>query len=346
MKAYQLHGINDLRFVETDKPKLKKGYVLLEVKAAGICGSDIPRIFETGTYHFPTVPGHEFAGIVREVFDKEDERFIGKRVGVFPLIPCKECDSCLQENYETCSHYNYLGSRTDGGFAEYVLVPTWNLIELPNEVSFEEAAMLEPIAVSLHAMKQIDWSNRESAVIYGVGPIGMMAAQWLRSFGIKQILLVGNKPEQIKLANAIGFTDVCNCKEQDALQWIKEQTGGNGVDVAVEGVGTSECLTQCLESVKAKGSILTLANPKGDMNLDKQAYWKILRKQLTVCGTWNSRFGTSTDDNWKEAVAALSSNQISAAPLITHKLSFEELPTGLAIMKDKKEFYCKVMITR
>ena len=120
MKAYVLEAVNKLEYKEVSMPECKSGYALVEVKAAGICGSDIPRIFETGTYHFPTIPGHEFSGIVREVVDEEYKDLIGERVGVFPLIPCRECTPCKEEKYELCRNYNYLGSRCDGGFAEYV----------------------------------------------------------------------------------------------------------------------------------------------------------------------------------------------------------------------------------
>lgn len=115
MKAYVLEGINQLEYKEIDKPQLSDGYVLVAVQAAGICGSDIPRIFTTGTYHFPTIPGHEFSGKVVEAYDESGASWVGKRVGIFPLIPCKECAPCQKEAYEMCSNYNYLGSRCDEG---------------------------------------------------------------------------------------------------------------------------------------------------------------------------------------------------------------------------------------
>ena len=126
MKAYVLDGIGQLVYRDVPLPRLHADEVLVEVVNAGICGSDVPRIFKTGTYHFPTIPGHEFAGIVREVSDEQYRSLIGKRVGVFPLIPCMRCEQCRSKSYEMCQSYNYLGSRTDGGFAEYVAVPVWN----------------------------------------------------------------------------------------------------------------------------------------------------------------------------------------------------------------------------
>ena len=143
MRAYELHGVNDLRREDIEKPEIPSGWVLVQVKASGICSSDIPRIFTNGTYHFPTIPGHEFSGVVAAYGEGVPEERVGKRVGIFPLIPCRTCPQCRQKKYEMCEHYDYLGSRRDGGFAEYVAVPDWNLMELPENVSFREAAMLE-----------------------------------------------------------------------------------------------------------------------------------------------------------------------------------------------------------
>ena len=109
MKVYELYGIGDLRYEETAKPELKNGEALVKVQAAGICGSDIPRIYRTGTYHFPTIPGHEFAGTVVSVADEAAEDLVGKRVGIFPLIPCKNCSPCKVHQYELCRQYNYMG---------------------------------------------------------------------------------------------------------------------------------------------------------------------------------------------------------------------------------------------
>ena len=164
MRAYELHGVNDLRREDIEKPEIPSGWVLVQVKASGICSSDIPRIFTNGTYHFPTIPGHEFSGVVAACGEGVPEDRIGKRVGIFPLIPCRTCPQCRQKKYEMCEHYDYLGSRRDGGFAEYVAVPDWNLMELPENVSFREAAMLEPLSVALHAVKRSGVKPGDTAV--------------------------------------------------------------------------------------------------------------------------------------------------------------------------------------
>ena len=136
MKAYSLHAVNDLRYEEVEIPELKSGWALVRVMATGICSSDIPRVFTKGTYHFPTIPGHEFSGIVEKVADTKNEYWVDKHVGVFPLIPCRSCDPCKEHHYEMCEHYDYIGSRRDGAFAEYVAAPIWNLLEIPDNIPF------------------------------------------------------------------------------------------------------------------------------------------------------------------------------------------------------------------
>ena len=111
MKALVLHGVGDLRYEEIDVPELKEGTVLLKIKACGICSSDIPRIFVNGTYHFPTVPGHEFSGQIVAVGDGADEALLGRRSCVFPMLPCRTCKACGMEEWAQCSGYSYFGSR-------------------------------------------------------------------------------------------------------------------------------------------------------------------------------------------------------------------------------------------
>ena len=153
MKAQVLYGINDMRYEDIEEPQLKDGWVIVKVMAAGICGSDIPRIYKTGAHVHPIVIGHEFSGKVVKTYNGDSD-WSGKRVGVFPLIPCGKCKCCQDKRYEMCSNYNYLGSRCNGGLAEYVAVPEWNLLELTENISYRQAAMLEPMAVAVHAMRQ------------------------------------------------------------------------------------------------------------------------------------------------------------------------------------------------
>lgn len=151
INALVLHGVNDLKYQKIDNYTLKKDCVLVKIKYCGICSSDIERIFLTGTYHFPTIPGHEMSGQIVGVND-EDEELLGKKACIFPLMPCMKCKACEKEEYAQCSNYNYFGSRCDGGFAEYLLVPKWNLVLFDDSLDYKIAALCEPAAVSLHAI--------------------------------------------------------------------------------------------------------------------------------------------------------------------------------------------------
>lgn len=349
MKAYVLNGISQLDYMEVEKPELKAGWVLVQVGAAGICESDIPRIFKTGTYHFPTVPGHEFAGKVVEVFDKEAEHWLGKRVGVFPLIPCKECFVCKDEKYEMCRNYDYLGSRRDGGFAEYVAVPVWNLIELPEKMPMEAAAMLEPTAVARHAVKRLQITSEDTVALFGLGTIGIIMTQWLHIMGVKKVYAVGHHQEHGEAMKRTAspdfeyFNDVqgIQCSVQD---WLMERTDGKGVTIAIDCVGSSEVLSTCINCVRPGGQVLSVGNPRGDVDLEKAVYWKILRNQIRLTGTWNSSFTHSPEDDWNQVVRACCDGTLKLSELITHRLPFDELEKGLLIARDKIEYRNKIMI--
>lgn len=346
MKAYVLEQIGQLTYKDVPVPRLNADEVLVEVVNAGICGSDIPRVFKTGTYHFPTIPGHEFAGVVRQAAAEENKRLIGRKVGVFPLIPCMKCEQCKKKSYEMCQSYNYLGSRTDGGFAEYAAVPVWNLIELPLEVSFEDAAMLEPACVALHAIRQTDMTDIGSAAVYGCGTIGMLVLQWLASMGVKNLYAVGTREEQQRLLTGLVDCVFCNCHEKDPVNFIREQTDDTGVDIVFECVGVRDSVNNAISLARAGGQIVFVGNPAGDIELDKQVYWKILRKQLVIYGTWNSSFTRAEDDDWHMTVRAIQEGKIHPSAQITQRFSFDMLHDGLKAMQDKAVFTNKVMIGR
>ena len=220
MKAWVLHDIGDIQFEEVKEPQPAKVEVIVKVKSAGICGSDIPRIYKTGTYHFSTIPGHEFSGIVADVGIGVKPEWKNKRVGVFLLIPCRVCTSCKKEQYEMCSNYGYLGSRQDGGFAEYVAVPEWNLIEIPESVSFEEAAMMETMSVTVHAMRRAQPDKDGVCVVCGLETIGMLLLTFLKDVGVRNIITVGNKDFQRQTVAKLGLTEDCYCdsRTEDVLK--------------------------------------------------------------------------------------------------------------------------------
>ncbi len=326
MKAAVLHGIGDLRIEEVPVPECEEDEVLVRIRRCGICGSDIPRIFTKGTYHFPTIPGHEFAG---EVVASPSGEYVGQRVSVFPLLPCMQCEPCKQEEYALCEHYDYYGSRRDGGFAEYLAVKKFNLVPLPDNVTFDEAAMCEPCSVALHALRRAGVSKGDRVVIFGAGPIGLLAAQAAKTQGASSVALADVDPQKLNFARKLGME-------------VYEE-GDSPADVVIEGTGASSALAGCLAAAKRGGTVLCMGNPMGEMRLSQNEYWHILRKELNVRGTWNSRYAHDQND-WHDAISALSSGSIRASELITAHVSLNELVDMLKKMRDHTEFYVKVMI--
>lgn len=346
MKAWTLRGVGDIRYGETAMPQPKAGEVLVAVKAAGICGSDIPRIYETGAHVHPLVPGHEFSGLVVKAGGDAGTKWLGRRVGIFPLIPCGKCDACQKRQYELCRSYGYLGSRTDGGFAEYAAVPEWNLIGLPDGVPYEEAAMLEPMAVAVHAMRRVQPQKNDTAVILGLGTVGMLLLMFLMDAGIENILVIGNKEFQRKNVIRLGLDEsrYCDSRTQEVSEWVMRRTDKKGADVFFECVGRNGTFSQAVDLTAPMGRVCLVGNPCSDMTLEKAVYWKILRNQLTVTGTWNSSFTHQKDDDWHYVLDRLAHKKISPKELISHKLKLKDAESGFLLMREKTEDYIKVML--
>src|SRR5574344_950173 len=324
MWAYNLHKINDLRFENVADPICSDDEVLVEVKAAGICGSDIPRVFSTGTYHFPTIIGHEFSGVIKGT---------SIRVGVFPLIPCNNCKQCSSKHYDMCESYGYLGSRQDGGFAQYVKVPKWNLIELPSSVSYEQGAMLEPMSVAVHAIRKSKVNLNNSVVVQGLGTIGIFVVMFLKEMGISNIKVIGSKEIQKDFANELCVDFIDRTSIPDNLQ----------SDIYFDCVGTNEVMINAINYVHHLGKVICVGNPHSDFELSKQVYWKILRKQLTLIGTWNSSYTRSDDADWHSVLNKLEQKVIPPEKFITHRYNYLQLPLALESMKNKNA-YIKEMI--
>ena len=333
MKVYNLHAVNKLQYEDIPIPQIPPGWALVQVYTVGICSSDIPRIFSKGTYHFPTIPGHEFSGIVTAVGTETDNKWLQKRVSVFPLIPCQNCQPCSQKKYEMCEHYDYIGSRRDGAYAEYVAVPVWNLIELPSELSLQEAALLEPLAVSLHAAKKACIQKGDRVAIIGTGMIGFAAAQWCKILGASHVVVYGRSDKKKSLASNI-----------PGVEYAILANASTKYDVIIEAVGSNSAITSSVDLADNEGRIVLMGNPEGDIAFNQDIYWKILRKQLSLIGTWNSTYDSGEHSDWTEVIDALKNKKIDVVPLITHTFKKEDCMKALELMKNQTEIYCKVVV--
>lgn len=346
MEALVLHAVGDLRLEQIPIPTVSDGQVRVRIGFCGVCGSDIPRIFSKGTYRFPTVCGHEFAGTVDDCGSEVDGIEVGDKVVVFPLLWCGKCTACEHGIYAQCSDYDYLGSRSNGAFAEYVVAPKENILRVPEGVSLEEAAQTEPAAVALHAIRRVqDPLVGKTVAIFGTGPIGLMVAQWAKILGSAQVLLFDVVPEKLELARRIGFENVFNSTEADAVNIVNDHTEGKGAHVCIEAAGVPETYRNAFGSVGRGGSVVLLGNPAADVTLPAPLISQLMRREAKVFGTWNSDYSiTGNNDDWRTVLQAMATHKLDLYPLITHTVSLKDSMNILHLMKNRSEFYAKVLI--
>jgi len=342
VKACVLHAVGDLRVEDVPTPMPREGEVLIRVGACGVCGSDIPRVFTKGTYRFPTIPGHEFAGTITAVGGSVDPAMVGRRAAVFPLVPCFRCAPCEVGAFAQCEQYDYLGSRSDGAFAEYVRVPAWNLVLLPMEVSLEAAAMVEPAAVAAHALRRGKLELGDQVLIFGAGPIGLLVAAWAKVLGAAKILLIDVDVEKLRFARKLGYDHLYDAAQGDVPGWVKRKTT-HGPDLVIEASGSSIAYGQAMQCARTFGRVVLLGNPAGDMTLSQEAYWAILRKELQVLGTWNSAYANIPRNEWEMTVNYMATGKLEVEQLITHRIGLDEMNAHLAMMRDRSAFSNKIL---
>jgi len=318
--------------------------ILVQVKFSGICGSDIPRTYKSKAYHYPVVMGHEFSGIVREV-PAGSEYAAGSRVVVFPLLPCYQCTACKTGDYAQCSSYDYYGSRRDGGFGELVRVPAANLFRVPDSVDLLSAAMTEPCAVALHGVEKLDIRAGMSALVIGAGPIGNMVAQWLRVKGCDPVYIADVDAAKLGIAAGMGFIPIDSSRVDPADEIRKlEGTGAetDGVDCVVEAVGFPATFLQATRAAGRFGQIVFMGNISGTFSVPEKDFSRILRNEIRIAGTWNSRIEPRGKDEWTRVLQFLDT-RIQVKPLISHQVPISKGKEIFDGVYGKKEWFNKVI---
>lgn len=341
MWAWNLYAPADLRYEEVPVPEIGPGEALVKVRAVGVCGSDISRLMKTGTYHYPTICGHEFAGEVVAAAPDVANCRVGDRVTVIPLLPCGTCDYCRLGHYQLCEHYNYLGSRTDGAYAEYVKVWAGNVLPLPKGVPFEAAAMTDPAAVALHAVRRLPLQPGQSVVVLGIGPIGLLALEWAKLLGAGKVVAVDVFPEKLAVAKDLGADYVINGREEDPVKKVQELLGG--ADHAIEFAGNKITQDQALRLLAKRGHAVFGGISHTDLPLSPEAVEHLLRYELTLHGSWNSSFASLSENDWRVALEFMGTGQLKTAPIITHRLPLPELKDAFQMMSERRAYFGKVM---
>ncbi len=331
MKALVLHGPGNLRFESKWKtPEVLDGWVLVRVKYSGICGSDLPRIFKTGGYSHPLICGHEFCGNVdisrSKLFNE------GDRVAVLPLMPCGNCELCKINEPFHCKNYDFIGSRRDGGFAEYCVVPEENLFRLPGNVDFEIGVFIEPILVSLHILRTSGIKSSDKVLVLGAGTIGILVARWAKLLGVSKVFITDIREEALKTARQ------CQLKTLDARTNHIEEFGA--YDVIIEAAGANSALVSALEHVNHKGKVVVIGIETGDTTIPNETFKLFMRKEATIIGCWGYKI--KGEERFLSEI--LSKNLIDTNPLITHRINLEDGAEVLSKMWNKTSNYCKVII--
>ncbi len=321
---------------------LTEDSLLVRIVACGICGSDIPRGFGGKAYHYPLVMGHEFSGEVAE--DRPGSPFRkGDPVAVFPLLPCKECAACQTGNYAQCTDYNYFGSRCDGGFEEYLYVPPFNLVPVPKHVDLLHASMTEPAAVALHGVRKLNVQAGDTGVVFGAGPIGNMAAQWLKVYGCRQVILVDTEASKLEVARAMGFETI-DAKKTNAVEQIIRLTEGRGAEKVVEAAGVPVTFLQSIQVAARFGQIVFMGNLHGEFRIGESDFTSILRKELTIYGTWNSKLTPRGTDDWSTVLKYMD-RELQVGPLISDTPALDEGPQIFDSIVHRKKAHHKVIFT-
>lgn len=284
MKAVRLVKIGQpLQMQEVPTPRIEQQDVLVRVKAAGICHSDAHyRAGVSPVRSLPLTLGHEVAGVVEETGSQVDNVKPGDRVCLHYMVTCGDCYYCSTGNEQFCTSGAMIGKHRDGGYAEYISVPSGNGFPLPDELSFEEGAVLMcSSATSFHALRKAEVKPGEAVVIFGVGGLGMSAIQLARAFGALDVYAVDVDEKKLEVAEGFGAVPV-NARAGDPVEELRRLTGGRGVDVALELVGLPLTMRQAVQSLAIFGRAVIAGIT--DRTFEIAPYADLLMKEAQVIG--------------------------------------------------------------
>ena len=307
-------GFVELR--EVTRPVIDSEEVLIEVKAAGICGTDIHILHDEFKYFPPVIMGHEFSGEIVEVGEKVKEWKVGERVVAEPHTgACRVCRLCRTGNHQICSKKRPIGSGQDGAFAKFIKVPSWLLHRIPEEVSFEEAALTEPTAICVHCiLEKTGIETGDFVVILGPGPIGLLAAQVVKNAGTSYVLITGTSKDinpRLKIAGELGVDYILNVDKEDPISKVRELTNGEGADVVVEASGSPSAINQAFQMVRRGGRISALGMTKEEK---VEIPWNMgIMKGIQITLPFSSGY-----TSWEKALHLIASKKTNVNSLITH----------------------------
>lgn len=341
MKALLLSQYKHLEIADLPEPAPGHGEVLVRVAACGICGSDVHGYDgSSGRRIPPIVMGHEAAGRIAKLGAGVTEFAEGDRVTFDSTIYCGDCDPCRRAEVNLCDHRQVLGVscpdyRRAGAFAEYVVVPSRVLYRLPDNLSFAEAAMLEAVAVAVHAVSLAEITPNSTALVVGAGMIGLLVLQALRAAGCSRVFVADIDSSRLQLAREVGATAVLS-SGSGLVAELMQLSGGAGVDVAVEAVGRNETVAAAVDCVRKGGTVVLVGNISAEVTLPLQ---KVVTRQIRLQGSCASA------GEYPRAMELLASGAIQVKPLISAVAPLGDGPQWFERLHAREPNLMKVVLT-
>ena len=331
MKAAVVKGNSTIEIKNIEKQSLGSGDILVQMRACGICGSDVEKVF--GKYGQPSMRlGHEPAGLITQVGTEVSDFNVGDRVFTHHHVACysDDCHECSHGNETMCKKY-YESNLEPCGLADEYLVPEWNIkhggvIKIPDSMSFEEAAMIEPLACCIRAWNKVTYKNNDSAAILGIGPTGIMHAMLAKLYGFGKIFCLDLNEFRLDFAKKFEVITI-NSGNINPLEQIKSETTNQGVDVAIVATSSLNALKDAINLVRKGGTIVMFGVPSKGANIELDMS-EVYSKGLTIVNSY-----AASDFDTKDAVDKISNKQINVSQLITHKYNLEECQQAFAHAK-------------
>jgi L-iditol 2-dehydrogenase len=274
---------------------------------------------------YPLILGHENSGVIDRVGEGVSESYLGKHAAIIPLVPCFECEQCLRGCYSACHRYSFIGSRQSGGFAEYVELPEKNVFILPEGLSFEHAALIEPSTVARHMLSLGDFKSGQTAIVLGAGSIGLMAVQWLRILGAQSIIVTDILEENLQIASKIGAHVTLNPSRVDLIKEVQRLVG-DGADLTLEATGVPQVLEQTLPITRPRGKVVLAGNQPLDKSLPLTFIENMMRREISLIGCFMSYSAPFPGHEWTETMNALMNGSLDMDTVISHRFPLSKAP--------------------
>jgi len=324
MKAAVLYANGDIRHDDYNAPVIEPDSVIIKVKAAGICGSDVPRVLYNGAHYYPNVLGHEFAGEIVEIGGNVTGLQVGDRVAGAPLIPCKKCADCQRGWYALCKSYDFIGSRRQGAFAEYVQIPAVNAVKF--DASYEQGAFFEPSTVALHGLRINNYEGGKNVAVLGGGTIGVFTMQWAKIFGAASVTVFDISGERLNLCGKMGADYMINTQIDEVEK--------NAYDYVFETAGAVETMRLAFELASNRANICFIGTPTQDLIFTPKLFENMNRKEFKLTGSWMSYSAPFPGEEWRLTAHYFKTGQLKFSPeLIYKKFSLSECGEAFGLYK-------------